>query len=85
MTAIWHVIGKLYITGGHIDGRATDQAEVLNVPSRTGEINALSPMMEPRIFHASVAAGPFVFAFGGFNGQRGSLSSCEFYDSRTNM
>ncbi len=63
----------------------TDQAEVLNVPSKTGEINDLSPMMEPRTCHATVAAGPFVFAFGGLNGNRGSMSSCEIYDSRTNM
>ncbi len=78
-------IGKLLITGGLINGTTTDQAEVLNVPSKTGQINALSPMVEPRTWHATVAAGPFVFAFGGWNGNSGSVPSCEFYDSRTNM
>ncbi len=80
-----HVIGKLYIIGGQIDGRATDQVEVLNVPSQPGEIKALSPMLEARTLHAAADAGPFVFAFGGWNGQHEQLSSCEVYDSRTNM
>ncbi len=75
----------MYITGGRINGMTTDQAEVLNVQSKTGEIIELSPMVEPRTGHATVAAGPFVFAFGGWNGQGESTSSCELYDSRTNM
>ncbi len=41
-------------------------------------------MLEARTLHATVAAGPFVFAFGGWNGQHELRSSCEVYDSRTN-
>ncbi len=79
-----HVIGKLCITGGLINGIATDQAEVLDVVSPTGKVKELPPMVEPRRWHATVGAGPFVFAFGGWNGTKGSMSSCESYDSRTN-
>ncbi len=79
------LIFKLLITGGLINGTTTDQAEVLNVQSKTGGIIELSPMVETRTWHATVAAGPFVFAFGGWNGNRGSVPTCEFYDSRTNM
>ncbi len=73
------------MTGGLINGVTTDQAEVLNLPSKTCEMNALSPMVELRAWHSTVAAGPFVFAFGGWNEKGENLSSCEFYDSRTNM
>ncbi len=57
---------------------------MLDVSGRTGEIKALPPMVEPRRWHASAAAGPFIFAFGGFSEQNKEMSSCELYDSRTN-
>ncbi len=65
-------------------GVITNQAEVLDVSSPTGEIKALPPMLESRRRHATAAAGPFLFAFGGLNEQNEISSSCEFYDSRTN-
>ncbi len=83
--SFWPVIGKLYITGGQINGKKiTNNAEVLDVPSQTGEVKALPPMVEPRRWHTSAAAGRFIFAFGGVNEQDKEMSSCEFYDSRTN-
>ncbi len=82
--AFWHVIGKLYITGGQVNGKKiTNNAEVFDVPSKTGEVKALPPMVEPRRWHTSAAAGPFIFAFGGVNEQNKEISSYEFYDSRT--
>ncbi len=62
----------------------TNQAEMLDVPSPTGEVKAIAPMVESRRWHATAAAGPFVFAFGGWTGQGEDMSFCEFFDSRTN-
>ncbi len=85
MFLINFVIGKLYITGGLVNGRgSSNQAEELDVSSQTGEVKALPPMVEPRRQHTTATAGPFVFAFGGWGGQNDILSSCELYDSRTN-
>ncbi len=72
------------ITGGQVNGNITNQAEVVDISSRTGEIKALLPMVEPRRWHASAAAGPFILGFGVFNEQNRELSSCVLYDSRTN-
>ncbi len=83
--AFWQVIGKIYLTGGYIIGRGiTNRAEVLDVSRPTCEIKALPPMTNSRKWHATTAAGPFVFAFGGVNEHHEKVSSCEFYDSRTN-
>ncbi len=79
-----YIIGKLYITGGEINYVPTNRAEVIDMANRTGTQTALPPMQVPRNYHASAAAGSRVFAFGGFNERRERISSCEFYDSRTN-
>ncbi len=47
----------------------THKTRVLDVSYPTGNVKALPPMMESRLLHATTAAGPFVFAFGGRIGQ----------------
>ncbi len=74
-----YIKGKLYVTGGEIYG-----AEVIDVANHTDTQAALPPMQVPRSGHASAAAGPRVFAFGGVNERDEWTSSCEFYDSRIN-
>ncbi len=78
------VIGKLYSTGGVIDNLPTNRAEVIDVANHPGMIITLPPIQEARRGHASVASGSFLFVFGGQIGMLKGLSSCEFYDSRTN-
>ncbi len=75
--------GKLYVTGGKINGTVTNQAEVIDVANHTGTQTALPPMQVPRNCHASAAAGSRVFAFGGLHERDERISSCEFYDTRT--
>ncbi len=75
-------IGKLYVTGGEINGAVTNQAEVIHLASPTGTHTALPPMQVPRHWHASTAAGSRVFVFGGLNELYELTSSCEFYESR---
>ncbi len=77
-------IGRLHVTGGEVNGSSTNQADAIDVASRTGTKTSLAPMLEARSLHASAAAGPLVFSFGGYNEQDKRLSSCEFYDSRKN-
>ncbi len=76
-------IGKLYITGGETNYVSTNQAEVIDLANHTGTQTALPPMQVPRYYHASAAAGSRVFVFGGKNERRKRISSCEFYDTRT--
>ncbi len=76
-------IGKLYVTGGEINGAVTNQAEVIGMANLTGTQTALPPMQVPRCGHESAAAGSRVFVFGGLNERNERISSCEFYDSRT--
>ncbi len=76
------VEGKLYITGGRIDGTRTNRDEAIDVDGQAGTVTTLPPMQEAREDHALAAAGSLLFAFGGWN--RGLMSSCEFYNSRTN-
>ncbi len=78
------VIGKLYVTGGVINKESTNRAEAIGVASHPGTTTALPPMQAARCNHASVAAGSLVFVFGGWKGLFEGMSSCEFYDSRTN-
>ncbi len=94
-----YFIGKLYVAGGEVKGKPTNLAEVIEVANQTGTPTALPPMRMPRSQHALAAGGSRVFAFGGrhsddfttsdvfFNAVIGisePVSSCEFYDSRTN-
>ncbi len=72
------------MTGGWKNGRASNEARVINVPSQGGTVTKLPPMVESRCIHATAAVGKFVFAFGGLNEQNGAVSSCEFYDPATN-
>ncbi len=77
-------IGKLYVTGGEVNGNPTNLAEVIEVievANQTGTPTALPPMQVPRSNHALAAGGLRVFAFGGLS-EGGLMSSCEFYDSR---
>ncbi len=76
-------IGKLYATGGEINGVSTNRAEVIDLSNHTATQAALPPMQVPRSGHASAAAGSLVFAFRGFNERYEDTSSCEFYDTRT--
>ncbi len=75
-------IGKLYITGGVINGAWTNRAEVIDLANQTGTQTALPPMQMPRSRHASAAGGSRVFVFGGRNEWDERTSSCEFYDSQ---
>ncbi len=79
-----YYLGKLYVTGGIINGARTNLAEVIEVANQTGTPTALPPMQVPRSQHALVAGGSRVFAFGGWRSEGDVTSSCEFYDSRTN-
>ncbi len=76
------VVGKAYITGGHINDKQTNRAEAIDVDGQVGTVNALPPMQKAREWHALAAAGSLLFAFGGWNG--GLMSSSELYDLRTN-
>ncbi len=78
------VIGKQYAMGGVINKESTNRAEAIGVASHPGTTVALPPMLAARCNHASVAAGSLVFVFGGWTKTFKGLSSCEFYDSRTN-
>ncbi len=78
------VIGKLYVTGGRINGKQTNRAEAMYVDGQAGTVTTLPPMQEVRGDHALAAAGSLVFAFGGYIKGGSYMSSCEFYDSRTN-
>ncbi len=51
---------------------------------KTGTVTTLPPMQEARADHALAAAGSLLFAFGGYIRGGPLMSSCEFYDSRTN-
>ncbi len=73
----------MYVTGGKVNRKPTNLAEVIEVANQAGTPNALPPMQVPRSQHALVAGGSRVFAFGGLS-EGGETSSCEFYDSRTN-
>ncbi len=72
------------MTGGWKNGRASDEARVINVSSQGGTVAKLPPMLESRCIHATAAVGKFVFALGGLNEQNVMVSSCEFYDPATN-
>ncbi len=76
--------GKLYITGGDINKKPTNLAEMIEVANQTGAPTALPPMQELRSGHALAVGGSFLFAFGGINERSETTSSCEFYDSRIN-
>ncbi len=77
-----HVTGRLYITGGLT---SPHQAEVTTIASHGDTMLApLPPMLEGRRSHATAAAGPLLFVFGGINGLSEVMSSCEFLDTRTN-
>ncbi len=78
-----YYIGKLYVTGGTINGARTNLAEMIEVTNQTGTTTALTPMQVPRSEHALAAGGSRVFAFGGVS-EGGVTSSCEFYDTRKN-
>ncbi len=72
-------MGKLYITGGRgpIDSRWIT-SQMLDA-RQTGKIKT-PPMVGARNTRAAVTAGPFVFAFGAWNGRNRLLSSCEVYN-----
>ncbi len=72
------------MTGGWKNGRASNEARVINVSSQGGTVTKLPPMLEFRCIHATAVVGSFVFAFGGLNEQNDVVSSCEFYDPATN-
>ncbi len=74
----------MYVTGGRIDGTRTNRAEVIDVDGQAGTVTTLPPMQEAREQHALAAAGSLLFAFGGWIKIGSFMSSCEFYDSRTN-
>ncbi len=76
-----YYIGKLYATGGKVNGNPTNLAEVIEVANQTGTPTALRPMEVPRSDHALAAGGSRVFVFGGCS-EDGQTSSCEFFDSR---
>ncbi len=78
------VSGKLYVTGGRINDKQTNRAEVIDVDGQAGTVTTLPPMQEAREDHALAAAGSLLFAFGGWIEINSYMSSCEFYDSRTN-
>ncbi len=78
------VIGKLYVTGGRINGTQTNRAEAIDVDGQAGTVTTLPPMQEARADHALAAAGSLLFAFGGWIKIGSYMSSCEFYDLRTN-
>ncbi len=72
------------MTGGWKNGRASNEARVINVSSQGGTVTKLPPMLESRCIHATAVVGKFVFALGGLNEQNDVVSSCEFYDPATN-
>ncbi len=74
----------MYITGGDLNKKPTNLAEMIEVANQTGAPTALPPMQEPRSGHALAVGGSFLFAFGGINEGGETTSSCEFYDSRIN-
>ncbi len=78
------VLGKLYVTGGYNIGTRTNRAEAIDVDGQVGTVTTLPPMQETRSSHALAAAGSLLFAFGGWIKIGSFMSSCEFYDSRTN-
>ncbi len=78
------VIGKLYVTGGRINGEQTNRAEAFDLGGQAGTVTSLPPMQETREDHALAAAGSLLFAFGGWIDHGSYMSSCEFFDSRTN-
>ncbi len=78
------VIGKLYVTGGYINGTRINRAEAIDVDGQAWTVTTLPPMEEARSSHALAAAGSLLFAFGGCIKSGSSTSSCEFYDLRTN-
>ncbi len=78
------IIGKLYVTGGRINGTRTNRAEAVDVDGQEGTVTSLPAMQEAREDHAFAAAGSLLFAFGGWIKDGLYMSSCEFYDSRTN-
>ncbi len=47
-------LGKLHITGGHINCKLTNLADVIEVAKPTGTPTALPPMQVPRIYHAKL-------------------------------
>ncbi len=73
----------MYVTGGDVNKKLTNLAEVIDLANPTGALTALPPMQVPRSDHALADGGSRVFAFGGIS-EGGETSSCEFYDSRTN-
>ncbi len=78
------VIGRLYITGGLISRTRTNRAEAIDVDGQARTVTTLPPMQEAREDHALAAAGSLLFAFGGCIQSGSYMSSCEFYDLRTN-
>ncbi len=78
-----YYIGKLYVTGGTINGARTNLADVIEEANQTGKPTALRRMQVPRSDHALAAGGSRVFAFGGIS-EGGVTSSCECYDMRKN-
>ncbi len=74
----------MFVTGGHINGTRTNRAEVIDVDCQAGTVTSLPAMQEAREDHALAAAGSLLFAFGGYIKGGSFMSSCEFYDSRTN-
>ncbi len=79
------VVGKLYVTGGRINDTRTNRAEAIDMDGQAGTVTSLPPMQESREAHALAAAGSLLFAFGGWIDYGVFASSCEFFDSRTNM
>ncbi len=78
------VVGKFYVTGGRINDTQTNRTEAIDMDGQAGTVTSLPPMQETREDHALAAAGSLLFAFGGFFIDGSLMSSCEFYDSRTN-
>ncbi len=67
-----------------INSTQTNRAEAIDVDGQAGTVTTLPPMQETREEHALAAAGSLLFAFGGWIDYGSYMSSCEFYDSRTN-
>ncbi len=74
----------MYVTGGLINGKQTNRAEAIDVDDQAGTVTSLPPMQETREDHALAAAGSLLFAFGGWIDLGSYMTSCEFFDSRTN-
>ncbi len=72
-------VGSLYVSGGVVNRRWSNQVDVIDV--RGGETNRGPPMRHPRRLHATTASATSLFIFGGVDDS--DQNSCETFNAQT--